>query len=846
MATLAESVANWMGRVELLARGADEERRGALRALERGDPLEARERAHALLDKVPGSPVGLAILVDACEALWLYDEAASALRQLCASAPWRGELWVRLADNLQRLGEPASEVGSILQHALEPEVEVAARRSALLSLTDIDLSTGDPWRAGRWLDALRIYADAPDVALRRLELALYAADGAAVANALETVGEPEPLDGRATLACGRGRWMLADPTAIDLLLRAFILDALGVNEVLASYLARSQDVVEVARIRAVLAGAGRVEEPSFALALALAEGRTDDAKRALEVIARTGNPPAARALLDIALEREDWDALRVAIEALGDDAPSQGRILVEAMAASRADNGVRALELLDGVDGSAAPAAKMAAALRLRIVSTWLDHDERFRDLLTELRRASAAFDRLDLASVCEALAIEQDRPLRVAVVGEFNAGKSTFVNALLGADVAPTGILPTTASLHWLSWAPDPFARIVTIDGPDRIVSHTGLKGALQELRDESRAIREVHIYTPIERLRRIEVLDTPGFNAPDADHLAAASRAVREAHVALWILDGTQALKDSERRVLARIADVGTPVLVLVNKCDRLDETQAQRVVEHVTDGLREVGLRSMGPVVGFSARLALAGRLGDADAERASSWSLVESALSRGIVDCSDELRAAAVRRKAHDVAVTLEGLARERQLKEERETAVGPVESDTAEKAARLLALDRTACERILAKLESARRLVLEDLRPLRVASVHADDPHATAYAEARVLARMVEPLTRGLADEVRAGPALEAQIRESVVMVLRGACASARDLDGLVEPVSWRVVRASGAACHDRLAATREHRSGPGTEGVRRARMTAIRCALSRGLPSRSVSGTVTT
>ena len=131
MATLAESVANWLGRVELLARGADEERREALRALERGDPLAAREHAQALLMKVPDSPVGLAILVDACESLWLDEEAAAALRKLCASAPWRGELWVRLADVLERLGEPAEEVARVLENALEPDTEPAARRRAL-------------------------------------------------------------------------------------------------------------------------------------------------------------------------------------------------------------------------------------------------------------------------------------------------------------------------------------------------------------------------------------------------------------------------------------------------------------------------------------------------------------------------------------------------------------------------------------------------------------------------------------------------------------------------------------------------------------------------------------------
>src|SRR6185312_8625251 len=114
------------------------------------------------------------------------------------------------------------------------------------------------------------------------------------------------------------------------------------------------------------------------------------------------------------------------------------------------------------------------------------------------------ALDQLDRLGRVEALAVERERPLRVAVVGEFNAGKSTFLNALLGEDVAPTGVLPTTATLHWVAWAPDPFARVVVKDAPDRVVPHAELKATLTALRDTK--VDRVYIYAPLERLKRVE----------------------------------------------------------------------------------------------------------------------------------------------------------------------------------------------------------------------------------------------------------------------------------------------------------------------------------------------------
>src|SRR4029078_9906082 len=102
----------------------------------------------------------------------------------------------------------------------------------------------------------------------------------------------------------------------------------------------------------------------------------------------------------------------------------------------------------------------------------------------------SRDLDRLDVLGRIEALAVERERPLRVAIVGEFNAGKSHFIHALLGEDRAPTGVLPTTATLHWVAWAPDAFARVVVPGSPDRVVSHAALKGTLKALAGEGQKV--------------------------------------------------------------------------------------------------------------------------------------------------------------------------------------------------------------------------------------------------------------------------------------------------------------------------------------------------------------------
>lgn len=829
MAFLAQNVGLWFGRVELLARGADEHRREAERWLERGNPLQARMHALMLLDRVPESPIGLALLVDATEAAGLDDECVEVLRRLCDAAPWRGELWVRLGQALARTGAPAPERAAAFQRALDPSVEPSSRREALLELADLDLAMGDPWRARRWLDGLRLASAEPEVELRQLEASLSLGDRQGVEKALGAVREPGVIDGRATLARARGEAMLGGEGALDGLLRAWILEAPGATEALASYVAACRDAVHVARVRDVLRADGREQEPTFALALALAEGRSEDARQALTRIARSGDRGAARTLLGIAFERRDGEALRAALEVLGEEAPREaacmGRLLRAAEQERWGDVETEG-DLLAGAEGAVRGWAGAARA------DAWRVRLERgaqgLSDALTAVRRVAVAWDRLDLVSRCEALSIERERPLRLAVVGEFNAGKSTFINALIGADVAPTGVLPTTATLHWLSWAPDPFARIAVRGGPDRVVGHAALKDALREIQAGGGVAREVHICAPMERLKRMEVLDTPGFNALDPDHLAAARRAVEEAHVMLWVFDASQPLKETERAVLAEIAASGVPIQAVINKRDRVEDREVPSIVDHVEEGLRGLGLEQVGPVLALSARAALAGRMGDAESYARSGWERVEQALSSGIADRSDAMRATAVRRKALGI------------VRELRESAplveLGRQGTDVGR---RLEELERSEYEQIVARLEEPLRLLAEDLKPLRVASMPPDEPQARAYAEARRVARIAGPLTHLLAQEASLGPREATLVGEAVELVVRGGAA--------VDPyggVGWPLVQACARAGHDALKRAGQERAEAGHDAARGERLRVLGEALGTGLQVTSGSGRV--
>jgi GTP-binding protein EngB required for normal cell division len=837
MPRLVEGLSRFFGRVEIFALGLEGERLAAEQALAKGQPLEAREHARTIVGALPDSPLGLALWADAAEDAWLDHEAATALHELAKKVPWRADVWLRLARAGRRIEWQGAR--EALERAASAPDERESARLALLDLADLDLAAGDHARAQRWLD--RIAAPITggvdrEAALRRAECAILRGD-LALAKQIAAEGlEPEDaLSGREALV--RARLALSEgqsATALDLALRAFILETDGAGELLAAIVAGTRDVVVVDRIRKVVAEARSVDDPMWAAAFAFAEGRRDDARKALARGLGKGDRSAAAALLALATETRDLDALHAL-------AARDERLLPAPLAAVRgaalSASAGQERDALDQLDRIGGELAGWAAEIRRSIFARWLPPSASadWREVLHELRHTARALDRIDLLGAAEALAVERERPLRLAVVGEFNAGKSTFLNALLGEDVAPTGVLPTTATLHWVAWAPDPFARVVVRGAPDRVVPHDDLKATLASLRDADTKVERVYIYAPIERLKRVEILDTPGFNAPDPDHIAAARAAFDEAHVAIWLLDATHPMKETERRVLAEIQTLGVPVQILANKADRLKPEERAAVLAHVHEGLAAVGLASLAEPIAFSARLSLKGRMGDAEALAASGWQDVEALLSERVVDASEALRERALRRRAHRVARELSTAAAARAA-QDREAAAAARARRTAwlEAAAKLRRERQQVAEATDKAIEPARALLREDLKPLGAIPEERQrgDAGLREYLRERFVARLADPVVKELSRGL--GEAVPPRAAAAVRAVLMGAVASHDAPAHLLEGALDRVIEAAVEAFAQALTAEAEKVAVEEPGAVLEVRAGALEAAFGDG------------
>ena len=152
-----------------------------------------------------------------------------------------------------------------------------------------------------------------------------------------------------------------------------------------------------------------------------------------------------------------------------------------------------------------------------------------------------------------------------LVIVGEFNSGKSAFINALLGAELSEEGVTPTTSRITVLRHSPEPIER-ERRDG----VLEKGYPNAF---------------------LREIAVVDTPGTNAIIRHHEELSRGFVPRSDLVLFVTSAERPLTESERAYLELIRDWGKKVVLVVNKADLLQEEEAAGEVRSFVEG----GIRS-----------------------------------------------------------------------------------------------------------------------------------------------------------------------------------------------------------------------------------------------------------
>lgn len=222
----------------------------------------------------------------------------------------------------------------------------------------------------------------------------------------------------------------------------------------------------------------------------------------------------------------------------------------------------------DKVEGTFATVSPSIMSFMNRL-QVMVDHREGFEDAQRQLARIRSDYD----------------KPLLVTIMGEFNTGKSTFINALIGQKVAPVGIVPTTATINVLKWGAEKKIRICYEDGTVQEAPIDQLEAFVDERRGDKailRSVSTVEILYPLDILQTVNVVDTPGLNAPIPEHERITRDFVASADAVLWLFNAGQAGKATEKEALDFVRAHSKKVVALVNKIDRVSPDELTGIIE------------------------------------------------------------------------------------------------------------------------------------------------------------------------------------------------------------------------------------------------------------------------
>lgn len=183
-----------------------------------------------------------------------------------------------------------------------------------------------------------------------------------------------------------------------------------------------------------------------------------------------------------------------------------------------------------------------------------------------------------------------QDTSFRIAIVGEFSSGKSTFINALIGKDILKHGVQETTATItEIVNDQGGERAEILFSDGTvknlssfDDLAEYTATSSKHHKVADE---IVKVILHTSVLSFSGpVVFIDTPGLNGIADKHREKTLDIIQKSHACIYLLQ-KRGLGDSDTDFIKLLTKYQQQFLFVQNFIDTLQESEGETPAEKVS---------------------------------------------------------------------------------------------------------------------------------------------------------------------------------------------------------------------------------------------------------------------
>jgi len=252
------------------------------------------------------------------------------------------------------------------------------------------------------------------------------------------------------------------------------------------------------------------------------------------------------------------------------------------------------------------------------------------------------------IAEQCRTLLVKlaEDR-FNLVVVGQFKRGKSSLMNAIIGRDFLPTGLLPLTSAITTLCYGPQEkvilnragwvLADEITIPELAEYVTEQGNPGNIK-------GVIEVRIELPVPFLRRgLYFVDTPGIGSARSENTATTYSFLPESDAVIFVTSVEAPLSEAEEAFLQDVRQYARRLFIVVNKMDLLAPNEHGQVLDYIRTGVSRILGEKDVRIFPLSARLALESKLHGNNHNDASlsGLDMLETALEKFLAEEKSQL-------------------------------------------------------------------------------------------------------------------------------------------------------------------------------------------------------------
>jgi len=205
-----------------------------------------------------------------------------------------------------------------------------------------------------------------------------------------------------------------------------------------------------------------------------------------------------------------------------------------------------------------------------------------------------------------------------LVVVGQFKRGKTSLINALLGADILPVAVVPLTSIVTIMTYGEVLRANVFFNDGrvaeikPESLSEYVTEKGNPKNVKDVS----EVVITYPSPYLKDgVRLIDTPGVGSIYQHNTDVAYQYLPKSDAALFLLSVDQPMSKAELDFLKDVKEYSNKIFFLLNKADYLNEADLKESIDF-SKGVLEEAMGAEVRIFPVSARLAIEGTFSNSE--------------------------------------------------------------------------------------------------------------------------------------------------------------------------------------------------------------------------------------